>query len=332
MAENDIIGIGFESSCDETAVAVVKNGSEVLSNEISSQIDIHREYAGVVPEIASRAHLEIVNSLASRALKNAAVSFDDLDYVACTNRPGLTGSLLIGVQSAKSVAYACGIPLVGINHLEAHLYAAFLNQGQPEFPYIGLLVSGGNTVLYRVNGIGDMQRLGGTMDDAAGEAFDKVSAFLGLGYPGGPLIENLAKTATVKKQMFPKILAASNSTFDFSYSGIKTAVVQYVRAHPEIEKAEIAYAFQERALEILSRRVFSAARAHNIKKIVAAGGVVSNGRLRQLLSQNKTDDETILVPPPILCTDNGAMVCGLAYHYFIQGKTDPLTIDVHAKL
>ncbi len=329
--ESDILGIGIESSCDETSVAIVRNGAEVLANEIFSQIAIHQEYFGVVPEIASRAHLETINALIDRALSEAGVGFGDLSYVAVTNRPGLVGSLLIGLQSAKAISFSLGIPLVAINHLEAHLYAPFLEGNSVEYPLIGLLVSGGNTALYRLEGAGEMRVIGRTVDDAVGEAFDKVSKHLNLGYPGGPLIEKLARQARIRRQLFPKILPEPGNDFRFSYSGIKTAVITYLREHPEVDRAELAYGFQERALELLVRRLFEAARAEGVQSMVVAGGVAANGRLRELLREGMREGERILIPSPLLCTDNAAMVAGLGYQYFMRGEFSDLGVDVHAR-
>ncbi|PKL38550.1 MAG: tRNA (adenosine(37)-N6)-threonylcarbamoyltransferase complex transferase subunit TsaD [Spirochaetae bacterium HGW-Spirochaetae-1] len=326
----DVIGLGLESSCDETAAAIVINGSRVLANHIFSQIDLHKEYFGVVPEIASRSHLEVINGLIESALDDAGISFNDLSYVAATSRPGLVGSLLIGLQSAKAIAFAMKIPLIAVNHLEAHLYAPFLEGNGLTFPYIGLLISGGNTALYRVTGIGAMEIIGKTVDDAVGEAFDKVAKHLGLEYPGGPVIEKLAVKAVRREVLFPKILTDPGD-MRFSYSGIKTAVVNYIRENPGAEKAEIVYSFQERALEVLVRRVFAAARKYRINDIVVAGGVAANGRLRQLLDEGKKGREKIIIASPKLCTDNAAMVAGLAFHYFSRGEHNDLTVDVNAR-
>ena len=327
----NIIGLGLETSCDETAVSIVRNGTEALSNVTFSQIALHRKYCGVVPEIASRAHLEVINSLIDEALAAAKINFRDLNYVAATNRPGLTGSLLIGLQTAKALSFALGIPLIAVNHLEAHLYAPFLEGRELAFPYIGLLASGGNTAVYEVAGIGSLECLGKTIDDAVGEAFDKVAKYLGLDYPGGPVIEKLAAEAAKKEIFFPKILTASGDT-RFSYSGIKTAVANYIKANPEAGKAEIVYAFQERALELLVRRTIAFASGRGIKKIVAAGGVAANGRLRVLLSEAESAlDAEIIFPSPPLCGDNGAMVAGLAFHYYVRNEFDDLSVDVRSK-
>lgn len=311
---------------------MVRNGREILSNLIYSQIDLHRDYFGVVPEIASRAHLETVNGLVDGALREAGVSFVDLDYVAATQRPGLIGSLLIGLQSAKAISYAMNIPMIAVNHLEAHLYAPFLEGREPVYPYIGLLVSGGNTALYHVSGVADFTLIGKTVDDAVGEAFDKVAKLLDLGYPGGPAVERLARSAVSKKKLFPKILPDPNGDFRFSYSGLKTAVIQYRRANPGADRAELVYSFQERALEILVRRVFAASREFGIPRIVVAGGVAANGRLRELLAGARSGDEELIVASPVLCTDNAAMVAGVGYHYFQKGLFSPLDIDVSARV
>ena len=327
----DMFGLGLESSCDETSASIVKNGKQILSNKIKSQIDLHKEYYGVVPEIASRAHLEIINELIKTAFKEVGIYFTDLNYVAATNRPGLVGSLLIALQSAKAVSYAMRIPLIAVNHLEAHLYAPFLEAIDPVYPSIGLLISGGNTSLYIIKDIGDIVLLGKTADDAVGEAFDKVAKYLNLGYPGGPLIERLAEKAKNKKSIFPKILANSKD-FRFSYSGLKTAVVSYVKGNPAADSCDIVYGFQERALEVLVRKVFIAARQYNIKDIVVAGGVAANGRLRELLGKEKNDDERLLIPSPVLCTDNAAMIAGLAYYYYTRGLENNLSVDVSPRV
>jgi N6-L-threonylcarbamoyladenine synthase len=306
-------------------------GKKILSNMINSQIELHSDYSGVVPEIASRAHLENINGLIASALEEAGITFSDLDYVAATNRPGLIGSLLIALQSAKAISFTLGIPLIAINHLEAHLYAPFLEGRDPEYPFIGLLISGGNTALYRVEGPGEMKLIGKTVDDAVGEAFDKISKFLGLGYPGGPVIEKIARQAVKKRVFFPKILTDPDDR-RFSYSGIKTAVINHIKANPGDDITEIVYSFQERALELLSRRLFNAAREEGIKKMVVAGGVAANGRLRELLNSEKNKDEEIIIPSPLLCTDNAAMIAGMGYRYFQKGVFNPLSSDVTAKV
>ncbi len=331
MKDGKIIGLGLESSCDETSAAIVSEGKTILSNMINSQIELHSDYSGVVPEIASRAHLENINSLIDAALSEAGIAFADLDYVAATNRPGLIGSLLIALQSAKAISFTLNIPLIAINHLEAHLYAPFLEGHELHYPFIGLLISGGNTALYRVAGPGNMKLIGKTVDDAVGEAYDKVSKFLGLGYPGGPVIEKIARQAVKKKIFFPKILT-DPSDKRFSYSGIKTAVINHIKANPGNDIPEIVYSFQERALELLLRRLFLTAREEGIKTMVIAGGVAANGRLRELLDKEKNHDEKIIIPSPLLCTDNAAMISGIGYQYYIRKIFDPMTSDVTAKI
>ncbi|HOP63787.1 MAG TPA: tRNA (adenosine(37)-N6)-threonylcarbamoyltransferase complex transferase subunit TsaD [Spirochaetota bacterium] len=331
MKEGHIIGLGLESSCDETSASIVMEGRNILSNMINSQIELHSDFSGVVPEIASRAHLENINQLIDSALNEAQVAFRDLDYVAATNRPGLIGSLLIALQSAKAISFTLNIPLIAVNHLEAHLYAPFLEGREPEFPFIGLLISGGNTALYRVDAPAEMTLIGKTVDDAVGEAYDKVSKYLGLGYPGGPVIEKIARQAVNKKVFFPKILTDPEDR-RFSYSGLKTAVINHIKANPDDAVPEIVYSFQERALELLTRRLFKAARTEGIKRMVIAGGVAANGRLREILNNEKKPDEKIIIPSPILCTDNGAMIAGMGYHYFKRGIFDPLSTDVTAKV
>ncbi len=327
-----MLGLGLESSCDETAASVVLDGREVLSNCVFSQVDLHSAYFGVVPEIASRAHLEVINGLIRKALEDAGVGFKDLSYVAATNRPGLVGSLLVALQSAKAISFTLKIPLIAVNHLEAHLYAPFLEGAELAYPFLGLLISGGNTALYRVDGIGELKTLGRTADDAVGEAFDKVAKFLGLGYPGGPAIEKLAQKARARKMVFPKILPDPGDDFRFSYSGIKTAVINYVKKNPEADPAEIVYSFQERALEILVRRLFDASRREGIRKIVVAGGVAANGRLREMVRERQEEGDIVHLPSKGLCTDNAAMISGIGYRYFASGAQSGLDTDVYARI
>lgn len=326
----DTIGLGLESSCDETAASVILNGSKILSNVVFSQTDLHREYYGVVPEIASRAHLEFINLIVKKALEDAGTPFDRLDYVSATNRPGLVGSLLISLQSAKAISFTLGIPLIAINHLEAHLYAPFLEGYDLKYPYIGLLISGGNTALYKMESLGKMELIGKTMDDAVGEAFDKIAKYLDIGYPGGPVIEKMAKKAVKKNIILPKLLADSTE-FRFSYSGIKTAVVNYIKKNPDCEIPELLHAFQERSLEVLTRMLLSAVNKYGINRVVVAGGVAANNRLREMLLNEKNETTEIIFPSMQLCTDNAAMVGGLGYQYFIKKMFDPLTVDVFAR-
>jgi N6-L-threonylcarbamoyladenine synthase len=331
MKNRSVLGLGLESSCDETAASVVADGTTILSNIVLSQIDIHRAYAGVVPEIASRAHLETINGIVGEALRTAGVSFRDLDFVGATSQPGLIGSLLIAMQAAKAVSYVCGIPFVSVNHLEAHLHAAFFENPSLSYPFIGLLVSGGNTALFEVRDIGQMKLLGRSSDDSVGEAFDKVSKFLGLGYPGGPVVDALARKAVIRKKIFPKVLVKYDD-YSFSYSGLKTAVINHLRKNPDADLAEVAYAFQESAIEILLRRMFAAARSLSIPRIVIAGGVAANSRLRELVAGGAEQGETVFMPSPALCTDNAAMIALTAHRYFARGITHGLDADVAARV
>lgn len=327
MKNGSVIGLGLESSCDETAAAVLADGRSLRSNIIASQIEIHREYDGVVPEIASRAHLENINQIIDSALKEADVTFDDIDYVAATSRPGLVGSLLIALQSAKAISFVKKIPLVAVNHLEAHLSAAFIEHEELCFPYIGLLVSGGNTALYHVTGPGEMNLLGRSTDDSIGEAYDKVSKFLNLGYPGGPVIDRLAGEAKIRKNIFPRMLVKTEG-YNFSYSGLKTAVINHLKETPDADVREVAWAFQESALELLVRRLFAAADEYGAETLVVAGGVAANSRLRSLMKEKAGENRRIVIPSPVLCTDNAAMVACAGYFYHKRGEYSGLDVDV----
>jgi N6-L-threonylcarbamoyladenine synthase len=331
MKDGSVIGLGIESSCDETAAAVIADGRFLLSNKIASQISIHQEYNGVVPEIASRAHLEIINSIIGGALKDADISFDDIDYVSATSRPGLVGSLLVAMQSAKAISYIKKIPLIAVNHLEAHLSASFIGHSDLCFPYIGLLVSGGNTALYHVTGPGEMNLLGRSTDDSVGEAFDKVSKYLNLGYPGGPVIDRLARQATLRNLHFPKMLARAEG-YDFSYSGLKTAVINHLRENSNADITEVCWAFQESALELLFRRLYTAVREYGIRTIVIAGGVAANSRLREIMTETAMKGCTVYIPHPDLCTDNAAMVACTGHFYYELKKFDGLDTDVSPRV
>lgn len=331
MKNGSVIGLGLESSCDETAAAVLFDGRHLRSNIIASQIEIHREYDGVVPEIASRAHLEKINQIIDTALKEADITFDDIDYVAATARPGLVGSLLIALQSAKAISFVKKIPLVAVNHLEAHLSAAFIEHEELDFPYVGLLVSGGNTALYHVTGPGEMNLLGRSTDDSIGEAYDKVSKFLNLGYPGGPVIDRLAGEATVKKNLFPRMLVKTEG-YNFSYSGLKTAVINHLKENPGADVREVAWAFQESALELLVRRLFAAADEFGAETLVIAGGVAANSRLRALMKEKAGEKRRIVIPSPVLCTDNAAMVACAGYFYHKRGEYSGLDVDVSPRV
>ncbi|MDK2887810.1 MAG: tRNA N6-adenosine threonylcarbamoyltransferase [Thermoanaerobacter sp.] len=321
--------LAIETSCDETSAAVVVDGLEVLSNIISSQVDLHRKFGGVVPEVASRKHLELINHVIQEALAQAGLKFDDLDGVAVTQGPGLVGALLVGVAAAKAIAFALEIPLIAVNHLEGHIYANFLVRPDLPFPLICLVVSGGHTDLVLIRHHGDYQLLGSTRDDAAGEAFDKVARVLELGYPGGPAIERLAREGNEEAIDFPR---AHLEGFDFSFSGLKTAVLQYLnRLRQKGEKvnlADVAASFQKAVVDVLVDKTLQAARTYDCPAIILAGGVAANGRLRSaLVSRARREGREVFYPPPVLCTDNAAMIGCAAYYKFLRGDLAPLTLN-----
>jgi len=315
--------LALESSCDETAAAIVRNGREVLSNIISSQIDLHSIYGGVVPELASRRHLEVINPLVDEALQRAGITAADLEGVAVTSGPGLTGALLVGVSFAKAFAYALNIPFIGVHHIEAHLQAIHLEQ-EVAFPFLGAAVSGGHTHLYRVDGIGSYHLLGRTIDDAAGEAFDKIAKMLGLGYPGGPVVDKLAARYDSGDINFPRPLL-NRDNHDFSFSGLKTAVLQHIQGlqQPlsEAQVGQIASAFQQAAVDVLTFKILRAAQQEGLERIVVAGGVACNSGLRQRFADLTAGTATrVYFPRPLLCADNAAMIAVAADYYLSHGK------------
>ena len=331
-----MIVLGIESSCDETAASVVKDGKKILSNVVSSQVDFHKKYGGVVPEIASRMHVEAVIPVIKEALERAKLTLDEIEGIAVTKGPGLVGSLLIGISVAKSIAYVKSLPLIGINHLEGHLNTVFLEEMDIEFPFVGLVVSGGHTNLYYVKAMGDYDFLGQTRDDAAGEAFDKVAKLLGLGYPGGGIIDRMAKEGNAAAIKFPRALIAKDS-FDFSFSGIKTAVLHYVkRQDGEINNGQvkdIVASFQEAVVDVLVTKVIQAAREYKVNKVVLAGGVAANSRLREKIAiQSKKENLKVFIPTPYLCTDNAAMIAAVGDYYLKNGITSPLTLNASSRL
>ena len=314
--------LGIETSCDETAAAVVVDGLQVLSSVVSSQVDLHARFGGVVPEIASRAHVELLTPVVAQALVEAGIGDDNVDLVGATIGPGLVGSLLVGLSAAKALALVWDVPFVGVNHLEAHLHAAFLEEPDIELPLVVLLASGGHTMLILMTAVGHYQVLGSTMDDAAGEAFDKVARFLGLGYPGGPAIDQLALEGDPKAIAFPR--AVMDAGFDFSFSGLKTAVVRHVRANPEVATADVAASFQEAVVDVLAIKARRAALEHGAKGIVLAGGVAANSQLRtRILDVCMAEQLHPFLPSRSMCTDNAAMVAAAAWHrYRSDGATD----------
>lgn len=324
MKEDKLI-LAIESSCDETAAAVVRNGREVLSNVISSQIELHKLYGGVVPEIASRKHIEKINQVIEEALEEAGVTLADVDAVGVTYGPGLVGALLVGVAEAKAIAYAAGKPLIGVHHIEGHISANYIENKELEPPFICLVVSGGHTHLVRVADYGVYEILGRTRDDAAGEAFDKVARAIGLGYPGGPKIDKLAKEGNEKAIAFPKAKVAG-SPYDFSFSGLKSAVLNYINScqmkGENINEADIAASFQKAVIDVLVEHAMMAVKDFGSGKFAIAGGVASNSALRAAME--KACDENgveFYHPSPIFCTDNAAMIGAAAYYEFQKGIT-----------
>jgi len=321
--------LGIESSCDETAAAVVSEGSEILSNVIASQIDIHGRYGGVVPEIASRKHMEAIIPVTQQALDDAGVSVADIEGIAATRGPGLVGSLLVGLSAAKAMAFASGIPFAGVNHIEGHIAAIFLTESRPEFPFIALVVSGGHTHIYRVRGFNDFQILGQTRDDAAGEAFDKAARMLDLGYPGGVVIDRLARGGNPSAISFPRAMRGS---VDFSFSGLKTALLNYIKgrggAIPTDEMPDLVASYQEAIVDVLVEKTLAAAKDASVPRVVVCGGVASNGRLRErFLEGGKGAGVEIFVPPPVLCTDNAAMIAVVGNNLLKGGREDALDLN-----
>ncbi len=303
--------LAIETSCDETSVAVVKNGTEVLSNVVATQIDMHAVFGGVVPEVASRMHLEMLYPVLTQALEQAELSSDELDAVAATHGPGLIGALLIGVSSAKALSLAWDVPYIGVNHVEGHLFATFLERPELEPPLVVLLVAGGHTQIVHVKSLGNYEILGSTIDDAAGEAFDKVARYLGLGYPGGPIIDKLSIEGDREAIAFPRGLM--NGSFDFSFSGMKTSVVNYVRKFPDAANADIAASFQEAVVDVLVKKTLAAATKVNANAVCIGGGVAANSRLRDRIAQDCSEAGLdYLVPSRAFCTDNAAMIAAAA--------------------
>lgn len=321
--EKDVLILAIESSCDETAASVVKNGREVLSNVISSQIELHKLYGGVVPEIASRKHIEKINQVIEEALEEAKVTLDDIDAIGVTYGPGLVGALLVGVAEAKAIAFAKNIPLVGVHHIEGHISANYIENKELEPPFICLVVSGGHTHLVCVKEYGQYEIIGRTRDDAAGEAFDKVARAIGLGYPGGPKIDKLSKEGNADAIVFPKA-HINDAPYDFSFSGVKSSVLNYINGckmkGEEYSCADIAASFQKAVTEVLVENAMRAVKEYGLNKLAIAGGVASNSTLRSAMQKACEENGVAFYhPSPIYCTDNAAMIGAAAYYEYLSG-------------
>ena len=320
----DVITLGIESSCDETSVAIVKNGREVLSNVIRSQIKIHERFGGVVPEVASRNHVEAISDVTKEALKQAKTEYQNIDHIACTYGPGLVGALLVGVSYAKGLSYALKIPLTPTNHIEGHIAANYITHRELEPPFLCLIISGGHTHLVHIKDYNEFAIIGKTRDDAVGEAFDKVARVIGLGYPGGPKVDKLAKEGEANIEL-PK---THIDGLDFSFSGIKTAIINLHHKNPEMNKADLCASFEKYVTDILVENTLHAAKKIGTNKIALAGGVSANSYIRQSFIDLQTQGYQIYYPEPILCTDNAAMIASAGYYRYLSGVKADLTLNV----
>jgi N6-L-threonylcarbamoyladenine synthase len=331
-----VITLGIETSCDETAVAVVEDGFSVRANLIAAQVHLHERYGGVVPEVAARAHVEALNPLLAETLQAAEVGFGDLDGIAVTVGPGLVGALLVGMAAAKAVSLATGAPLIGVNHLEGHIWANFLTHGPPQPPYIALVVSGGHTMIVHMPDVDRYEVMGQTLDDAAGEAFDKVARMIGLGFPGGPALDALARGGNPDAIRFPRAMEDSGD-FDFSMSGLKTAVLRHVKAERaagrDVDLSDLAASFQEAIVDVQVRKTITAARQTGVGTVLLGGGVVANTRLRERMERDgEAAGLRVLFPPLDLCTDNGAMIACAGAARLARGERTSLDIAADPNL
>lgn len=327
----DILILGIETSCDETSAAVVKNGREILSNVISSQISLHQKYGGVVPEIASRKHVELIMPVINQAALEAGVELNDLDAIGVTYGPGLVGALLVGLSAAKGIAFALDKPLIGVHHIEGHISANYIEFKELEPPFVCLVASGGHSHIVYVKGYNEFEIMGQTRDDAAGEAFDKIARAIGLGYPGGPLIDKAAKTGSNTRIDFPRV-NFGNGSLDFSFSGLKTSVLNYLNSMEQKGEVycieDVAASFQQAVVDVLVRNTTAAARNKNVRKIALAGGVASNSCLRSQMKENaKKSGMEVYFPSPVLCTDNAAMIACAAYYEFLKGNISDISLN-----
>ncbi len=329
--KKDIITLAIETSCDETAAAVLRNGRQILSNIISSQIEIHKKFGGVVPEVASRKHIENINIVVQNALDEAQITLDDVDNIGVTYGPGLVGALLVGISTAKALAFGKNIPLVPVNHIEGHIYANFIEYPELEPPFVCLIVSGGHTHIVFMKDYGEYELLGRTRDDAAGEAFDKIARAMGLGYPGGPIIDKLAAIGNKDAVDFPRVFLEENS-YDFSFSGLKSAVLNYLhktkQRGEDVSVEDVAASFQQAVVEVLTEKAIRASKQMKSNTIVVAGGVAANQGLRDMLyERGKKERIDIKFPSRILCTDNAAMIGCSAYYNFIKCNIAELDLN-----
>jgi N6-L-threonylcarbamoyladenine synthase len=317
--------LGIETSCDDTSAAIVENGHSILSNVVSNQDDIHTKYGGIVPELASRQHITMIWPVLAETMKAARVKFQDLSAIAVSHGPGLIGSLLVGVCFAKSLAFVNSLPLIAVNHLEGHIFSVYL-ESKPVFPFISLVVSGGHTSLYLVEGFSQFTEIGRTRDDAAGEAYDKVAKLMGYGYPGGPVIDGLATKGNPHAISFPR--ANLNKSFDFSFSGLKTSVLNYVKNNPDYSKEDVAASFQAAVVDVLVSNTLDLVKSKRLKRVTLSGGVSANSYLRdkmKLLCSEQGID--VILPSRNLCTDNAAMIAAIGYHYYKMGRFANLSLN-----
>lgn len=325
IVDESTVVLGIETSCDETAAAVLMGPHDVVSSVVSTQVDLHARYGGVVPEIASRAHLDVLNPVIARAIVEAGIDERRIDAVAATVGPGLIGALLVGVSAAKALALTWGVPFVGVNHMEAHLYSAFLEEPNLELPLMVLLVSGGHTMFVEMRDHGQYRMLGSTIDDAAGEAFDKVARYLGLGYPGGPAIDSLAREGDPESIAFPR--AMMHEGLDVSFSGLKTAVVNHVRKHPEVSSADVAASFQAAVVDVLVAKARRAAAHMGARAMALGGGVAANSLLRErFAAAGEADGLPTFLPSRAMCTDNAAMIASAGWHRLRSDGPTPLDV------